>query len=280
VLVDLDGDGDLDVVVSNDDPDEKRVHLNDGQGRFTLASSFGEGAWPTRHVDVVDLDQDGLLDVVLANRFGPDGGPSYVCLGLAGGRFRQPCQVVSDGSATTITHGDFNGDGVPDLVVPHRDGGQSFVYLNDGAGTFVERRAFGPPQAVIRSARPGDMNGDGLLDLVVIDERTGPAVLYGREDGSFGAPEPLGEPGVRPYALALEDVDRDGRMDVIVGYVEARPVVWFNDGPGVFNPAPFGDDEGTAYGFAVADLDGDGLLDIAVARSGATNMVYFGAIGG
>ena len=43
VLADLDADGDLDIVVSNDAPDAKTVHLNDGRGHFTAASTFGRG---------------------------------------------------------------------------------------------------------------------------------------------------------------------------------------------------------------------------------------------
>jgi hypothetical protein len=62
-----------------------------------------------------------------------------------------------------------------------------------------------------------------------------------------------------------------------VGYVESRPIVYFNDGTGAFTPVPFGDDAGVAYGFGIGDLDEDGFLDIAVARSGARNVLYFGA---
>ena len=74
----------------------------------------------------------------------------------------------------------------------------------------------------------------------------------------------------------VADLDRNGRPDVIVGYVASRPVVYFNDGSLAFTAVPFGDAEGTAYGFAVGDLDEDGLLDIAMARSDAPNMLYFG----
>ena len=41
-LADVDGDGDLDVIVSNDEPDRKLIYLNDGQGRFKLAGTFGD----------------------------------------------------------------------------------------------------------------------------------------------------------------------------------------------------------------------------------------------
>jgi hypothetical protein len=275
-LVDLDGDGDLDVVVSNDDPDPKRVHLNDGSGRFSMGDTFGRGEWSTRHLRIGDLNGDGLPDAVLANRYGSREGPSYVCLGEAGGRFRTECRVVTLGSATTIVPEDLDGDGDLDLVVPHRDGGQSFVYHNDGSGAFDERVPFGPADASIRSALPLHLDDDGIMDLVVIDEATGPAVFHGREDGSYGDGEPLGSATARPYSLATADVDGNGRTDVLIGFVEAPPVVWFNDGPQERVSVSFGDALGTAYGFAVGDLDEDGLMDVAIARSGAPNVLYFG----
>lgn len=279
VLVDLDGDGDLDVVVSNDQPDAKLVHLNDGHGRFAVGPTFGRREWSTRHVSVADLNGDGLPDVVLANRYGPDTGPSFICFGVGGGRFAEDCSAFARGSATTITAADVNGDGSPDLVMPHRDGGQSFVYLNDGSGMFQERRPFGPPDAAIRSAEAADLNEDGAMDLVVIDERAGLAVFWGRSDGAYSGADLLGSSEATPYAMAVADLDENGRTDLIVGYVESRPVVHFNDGAESFTSVPFGDDEGTAYGFSVGDLDEDGFLDIAMARSDARNMMYFGGPG-
>lgn len=276
ILVDLDGDGDLDVVVSNDDPDPKVVYLNDGSGRFRVGSTFGRPDWPTRHVGVSDLNGDSVPDVVLANRTGDDSGFDYVCFGRGDGSFAPECTGFARESATTITPADFDGDGSPDLAVPHRDGGQSHVYLNDGAGGFGKRIPFGPPDAHIRTAEAADFDGDGALDLVVIDELRGPAILPGRADGTWGAPLPLGGVDPTPYALHVADLDRDGRTDVIVGYVEARPVAWFNRGDEGFAAVPFGDDRGVAYGFAVGDVDEDGFQDIALARSDAPNVLYFG----
>jgi hypothetical protein len=162
-------------------------------------------------------------------------------------------------------------------VVPHRDNGQGFIYLNNGKGRFGERRPFGPPDASMRSAEPADLNMDGVLDLVVIDEQIGPAIFWGRADGTYAAAERLGTGLATPYAIAVADLDRNGRTDVILGYVKSRPIVYFNDGPDTFHAVPFGDSEGTAYGFSVGDLNEDGFLDIAMARSDARNMLYFGA---
>lgn len=273
VPVDIDRDGDLDLVVSNDNPDAKVVYLNDGSGRSAVSSTFGRWEWPTRHVRVADLNGDSLPDVVLANR----PGPSYICFGVEGGRFVEECVGIPQGSATTIIPADFNNDGALALTVPHRDGGQSFIYLNDGKGGFEQRRPFGPPDAAIRSAEAEDLDGDGVLDLVVIDERSGPAILWGRSDGTYAPPQSLDAPTATPYALAVADLDRNGRMDIIVGYIESQQIIYFNDGPSRFTPIPFGDDQGAAYGFPVGDLDEDIFLDIAMARSGARNMLYCGA---
>jgi hypothetical protein len=277
VLIDIDGDRDLDVVISNDTPDSKVVHLNDGRGTFTVGSTFGRPEWPTRHVKVADLDGDALPDLVLANRTGDDSGFNYVCMNRGGGRFDGDCLGFSRESATTVTPADVDGDGHLDLAVPHREGGQSYVYLNGGDASFARRVPFGPPDAAIRSAETADVNGDGVLDLVVIDERKGPAIYLGGTGGTFGAGTPLGEPGRTPYALAVADLNRDGRDDVLVGYVNARPVVHFGNGAGDFQEVPFGDDQGVAYGFAAGDVNEDGHLDIAMARSDAPNVLYFGS---
>ena len=265
LLVDVDRDGDLDVVISNDDPDPNLVYLNDGDGHFVVGSNFGRPEWPTRYVSVGDLNGDSLPDVVLANRTGDDSGFNYVCYGAGQGRFSDECTGFARESATTITLADFNGDGWTDLAVPHREGGQSHIYLNDGSGGFEQRTPFGPPDAAIRTAEAADLDADGVLDFVVIDQRRGPAIYVGRPDGSYSAAVPLGNTERTPYAIKVADLNRDGRPDVIVGYVEARPVAFFNHGGFDFVGVPFG------------DVDEDGFLDIAMARSDAPNVLYFGA---
>src|SRR4029079_16749596 len=191
--------------------------------------------------------------------------------------FDANCIAFSHESATTITAGDFDRDGRIDLAVPHRDGGQSRVYLAGAKGTFSPSRAmpFGPPNATLRMTEAADLDGDGVLDVVAIDERAGTTIYFGKKEGGFSDGVAV-ERGATPYALAVADVNRDGKVDIVVGHVEAPSTVYFTDGDGRhFHPVPFGDAKGTVYGFAIADLDGDGMPDIAAARSEATNVVYF-----
>lgn len=278
-LVDLDRDGDLDVVISNDTPDPKRIYLNDGKGRFSEVDRYGRAEWSTRNAAVADVNGDTLPDIIVANRDEPARAGNYICLNRGKGQFDDDCFMLSKESATTITPADVNRDGRIDLVVPHRDGGQSHVYLNTSTGSTLgfSAIAFGPGDATIRASAAADLDRDGVIDIVAIDEKRGVFAFFGEGGNTWSAAVPIGPRGRTPYALTVHDVNADGTLDLVVGHVEAPSTVFFNAGTGRrFTPVDFGDGKGTAYGFDVADLDRDGRLDIAVARSEAPNAVYFG----
>jgi hypothetical protein len=276
-LADMDGDRDLDVVISNDTPDPKLVYLNHGNGRFSVGSTYGRPEWPTRNASVVELNGDGLPDIIVANRTGRRGGGNYVCLNRGKGRFDSDCLAFASYSATTIIAADFNGDGFMDLAAPNRDGGQSYVYINDGKAGFAKQIPFGQADAAIRVVGAADLDGDGLIDIVSTEESRGTFIHFNQANGMFAAPSRLIDNKPVPYALGLSDLNLDGRVDIVVGNIEARPVAYINDGSGrSFRSIQFGDNKGTAYGFAFGDLDNDSFPDIAMARSGAPNVVYFG----
>lgn len=283
-LADFNGDGALDVEISND-RDAKRIYLNDGHGHFSRGSTFGSTKWSTRNVTVADINRDGLPDLIVANRM-PKSSSNYICINHGNGKFDNQCIPFAPYPATTITAADINHDGWLDLVVPHRDGGQSYVYLASPGGKFSEARRipFGPPDAEIRAAEVADFNGDGLPDIVAIDAsenaaRRGVVIFYGKPGGGFD-PAVRIEDGERwPYALAVGDLNKDGRPDILVGHRGAPSTIHFNQGPGrSFATEDFGDSRGDAYGFAIGDFNGDGVADIGVARSEGRNVVYFGEI--
>jgi len=233
-LADFNGDGFLDIAVSNDAPDRKVVYFNDGKGNFTVGSEFGLPEWPTRNLSIADINNDGFPDLILANRGDSGKTSNYICLNNGKGQFNANCIAFAPYPATTITPADVNKDGFIDLVVPHRDGGQSYVYLgsSDMAYSDAHRIPFGPPNATIRVAAVADFNGDGLLDIVTIDEFKGVYLYFGQKDQSFSPGISLADSKVVPYALAIADLNKDGKVDIIVGHVEAPSTVFFNDGTG------------------------------------------------
>lgn len=288
-LADVDRDGHLDIVVSNDSPDRKLVYRNDGRGHFTEFGTFGDPKWSTRYITLADLNGDGYPDIVVANRgdypdlvngkpgTGPQvPTPSYICFNDRSGHFPSCQPLPHTQSATSIVVADFDGDGAPDLFVPHRDGGQSYVLWNDGKGNFTASIKVGPARAWIRMGAAGDLSGDGRPDLAIIDERLkGVFVIHNRGGRRFGAPVRLAGPKRHPYALAVADLNRDKRPDIVVGWVEKPGSVYFNRGHGRFREARWNDGKGTVYGIAFADFDGDGWPDIVAARTDAPNAIWF-----
>ena len=71
-------------------------------------------------------------------------------------------------------------------------------------------------------------------------------------------------------------VNRDGKPEIIVGYVKSPGEIFFNDGTGrKYTRVKFGDSKGATYGLAVGDFNGDGYPDIVAARSEAPSLVFF-----
>ena len=279
-LADFNGDGFLDIAVSNDAPDRKLIYFNDGKGNFEIGSEFGLPEWPTRNLSITDINADGLPDIILANR-GDSSTSNYICLNRGKGKFNADCIPFAPYPATTISPADINKDGFIDLVVPHRDGGQSYVYLGSSDIAFSDTRRipFGRSDATIRMAAVADFNGDSIPDIVTIDENKGVDLYFGQKDQTFSEGISLADSKIVPYALAIADLNNDKKIDIIVGHVEAPSTVFFNDCPGRnFKSISFGDSKGTVYGFAVGDFNEDGKPDIAAARSDAPNILYFGNI--
>ncbi len=277
-LSDLDGDGDLDLIVGNDRPDDKKIYKNDGLGSFTLHGTFGNADWATRNVTVVDLSGDNRPDIVVANRGGPRNlSANQICINDGSGSSFH-CEQLSAESATTIATGDFNNDGYEDLIVPHRDRGQSYIFLNDGAGNFLDKRPVGPANSASRAVAVADLNGDAFRDILIGDAVKGGVRVY-LNDGSsqFNSSFALGEKMGHVYSIAISDMDSDGHDDVILGNRLAPGAVLLNEGSeNSFRAMRFGDGEGTVYGLSVGDVNSDGIPDIVTARSDAPNMLYLG----
>ncbi|UOE51094.1 VCBS repeat-containing protein [Mucilaginibacter sp. SMC90] len=276
-LADFNGDGSLDIAVSNDDPDHKIIYFNDGKGNFKVASEFGRPEWSTRNISIADINRDGLPDIILANR-GESKTSNYICLNTGKGQFGSNCIPFAPYPTTTITPADFNNDGFIDLVAPHRDGGQSYIYFgsSDMSYSDAHRVPFGPPDATIRMAAVADFNSDKLLDIVTIDENKGVYLYLGQKDQTFSEGISLADRKIVPYALTIADLNNDKKIDIIVGHIEAPSTIFYNEGTGHFKPVTFGDSKGTVYGFAIGDFNEDGTPDIAAARSDAPNILYFG----
>ena len=75
-----------------------------------------------------------------------------------------------------------------------------------------------------------DFNGDGHLDIAACHDNLGCFLYFNDGKGHFGEGIPFDKPAAVPYSMIAADLNRDGRPEIIVGYVDAPGVIYFNDG--------------------------------------------------
>ncbi len=297
--VDLDGDGDLDVVQGGNG--EPFVVQQNRGGWFAVTQRLSGSAV---QIVTTDLERDGDADLIVACWF--PSGPDDFTVFVNDGRGNLTDETAARGLALAgneiigIASGDVDRDGDFDLLVVSRAARALWVFLNDGAGRFV--RTDVPVPGVGRFRRTsgfaqglnlGDIDDDGDLDLVMAtDDYVGSSETVGHlifiNDGSGGFTEESGARFVVGAGIIgrlvgangkLMDVDYDGDLDFFAFTDLAGPPLNFqlflNDGGGRFTytrdgvPA-FGGARPTSVGADVdiADLDQDGTYDIWVGIGG------------
>jgi hypothetical protein len=214
LLADLDGDGDLDVVIKSADV---QLVLGDGQGNFTLGDHFAAPGGPFR---LGDLDRDGNVDIALT------GNGVTLVFGTGGGNFAAPISLDTTSVYQALEIADINGDHIPDLVVV---GSSLAVFRGRGDRTFeAPVKATPAGDDGLHGLAVGDLDADGFADIVTsgLVSSTGTATVetwLGAADGSLtrrgqlsiGADHrtDLPPPTFVPV-LAVGNFDRDTMLDV------------------------------------------------------------------
>jgi len=211
-----------------------------------------------------------------------------VLLGNGDGTFQAAVAYDSGGiAAESVAVADMNGDGKPDLVVSNCTNcstygdGSVAVLLGNGDGTFQTAHAIDSGGYLPISMVVADVNGDGKPD-VIVGQCSGPifgcfpgevGVLLGNGDGTFQTAVNYSSGADNPMAVAVADVNGDGKLDILVsnlgtgsqGLLNGAVGVLLGNGDGTFQPAVIYDAGGIrTAGLAVADVNADGKLDVVV----------------
>ncbi len=273
-LVDLDGDGKLDLIVANSNDDDVTVQLGNGDGTFGTAQKLVVGRSPQR-LAIGDLNKDGKLDIVTSNEFSVD---VSLLLGDGKGGFAPARSFVATPQPKELAVADFNNDGLFDVVVAPTDGSDPVSELlsrPDGSLHGVEDVVAGSgPQSVAVA----DLDGDGVPDLVASVNSTDVAVFRSLRGGGFAA-DPSRTVGGRTLGVAAADLNGDVRPDiVVVDQQNSRVAVLFSQGGGSFADPAYYATAANPVAVAVGDFNLDGRPDLAVATDGANRVCKGGSV--
>lgn len=216
---DVNNDGRPDLIIANRDDDTVSVLLGRGDGSFSSQQAYSVGDRPISVV-ISDFNRDGRLDLAVLNSPETGNGSVSILLGRGDGTFAGQQAFATDRKPSSLTLGDFNGDGRTDLAVTgvsSLNKGVVSILLGQSDGTFAPRQATSVdqvPQAPIVT----DFNGDGRGDLALavgsgFDARA--AVILGRSDGTFEEPQFFGAGGDN-VSLTVADFNGDGKPDLAV----------------------------------------------------------------
>lgn len=259
-----------------------------GDGTFEQHIVYATGHYP-RAIATLDFNRDGITDLVTANQGSDDlsvllGNGSQ---GIGDGTFAAPLTYAAGEDPVSVASGDFNKDGIPDLVTANNDNNSVLILLGDGSevvgdNTFASQITFGAGMGP-RSITAGDYNGDGITDLATANRDSDDVSVLlgngsaGNNDGTF-APHVTYAVGESPEGMTIGDFNGDGIADLIVVNRDTDAVSVLlgqgseRTGDGTFAPQvtyPVGD---APYSVATADFNGDGITDLAVTNAGTNNI--------
>ncbi|WP_169727527.1 Ig-like domain-containing protein [Granulosicoccus antarcticus] len=286
LIVDLDEDGNLDVLASYTAQGKIAFIKGNGDGTFQPQVLIDSGNG-TRGFDVGDFDGDNDLDIVLANSsWGADlPGNEIVWLQNDG---NENFTAISLESGTTISEesmdarfADLDADGDLDVVAVARYSDTLF-WVENVDGTAATRSVHTISASLDEAwvLDVVDMDLDGDLDIVTAavanDRADSPAIpkaVWFENDGAQSFTEhtiALDVAGI--HAVRALDMDQDGDVDVVLG-TSTQSVVYSNDSDQNFTEGTSAEAESIIY-FEVADIDGDGVLEV-VAGSQDSDTVSF-----
>jgi hypothetical protein len=273
-MVDVDGDGDLDIVVAVE-YGLNRLLINNGNGVFSDRTNEQMPAvvHDSEDVGVADFDGDGDLDLAFVSE---EDANNELFLNDGNGYFTNASERLGGGwgGVSNALHvADVDLDGSPDLVIGNA--GQNEILLNDGRGWFESAPDRLPMRGgTTQDIELADVDGDGDLDILEGKENSNPVLL---NDGSGYFAYADGRIELRDAAeetreADLGDVDCDGDLDIyfanvhhVVPNSDPADRLLINDGDGVFSDQTAERLPGDAldtWEVDFLDIDCDGDLDI------------------
>jgi hypothetical protein len=280
---DLDGDGTIDIVFSNDfDGQSHSTNSYIYYGSSGGYSTSNRGLLPTVGSvwnTVRDLDLDGHPEIVFSNYY--DGTSfrldSYIYWGASGGFSQTNRSTFSTRGGWGNSVVDLDHDGHLDLVVSNNYAAgrlrqDSYIFWGSAAGFSAQKRQQVPTLGAIQNC-VADLDGDGRLDIVFANHHNDTTfavssfIYWGSEDG-FTSARRTGLPTQGASGCAVADLNGDGRLDLVFANYDSGAshridsYIYWGGAAGFSAARRSGLPTVGARGVSVADLDADRQLDL------------------
>lgn len=255
-------------------------------GNFVTSGTYAPSVSSPGPIASGDFNGDGTLDLAIGGASpSGSGGMVSIMFGNGDGTFSIASTLFDNGNSSVynLTVSDLNNDGVSDIIASrfNSSGGsaqQTEIFIGNGNGTFQYRQNIVTNYtSLARQIAVGDVNGDGVVDLGIGSQDQGTyGILLGNGDGSFRAIVNYALPSSQSRSPVFADVNRDGKLDVLIGSNGSALHVALGNGNGTFQVATtYASGVSPFRQIDVADLNGDGYLDV-VGGGGNGTAVWLG----
>jgi hypothetical protein len=254
------------IVLNPPTPQLGLVYGNTNTPLSTSEEFLNEARLEHSNMLTVDMDNDEDMDVLSAIQ-NDNGSASIWLYENQGSTYLKSEIVVSDASIVGIISGDFNGDGLTDLVSISSSPRAIMWHENNGSGLFTNHTLFSSNNLVYANIAIADYDGDGSEDIAFLTYRT---VQWLKNDGLGNFELILVDDEIYQYdqTLIASDLDQDGNTDLIFFNSSKNYILCYkNAGDGSFTSRQL-KNKVSVERVLTQDLDYDGDMDLVYLAAG------------